>query len=378
MARTESALIVSWISEPLSPPVSEQLSRWARTDGVRKIAVMPDVHLAEGICVGAVVCADRIFPEAVGTDIGCGMATMRLSANRTLLEGSTLARQILQGLRRVAPSNRHPLGRQPDWLPSSCRAAHLSHETLASRLDKDGAVQFGTLGRGNHFLEIQADDADRLWLAVHSGSRGMGQAIAAHHLSRAERANTGILFFNPTDPKGRAYLQDAAFAVDYARRSRRRLLEAAEMLLGELCGVEGDWTTYFDSVHNFVRIEAMDGEALIHRKGANSASEGEPSLIPGSMGTPSYQVVGKGRREALCSCAHGAGRSLSRTEARRAVSTRRFSNEMKGIYYDRDRIEKLRDEAPGAYKNIDRVMRAQKPLVRRIRKLWPVLSYKGT
>lgn len=222
------------------------------------------------------------------------------------------------------------------------------------------------------------DNNDALWLMVHSGSRAMGQSIAKHHLAEAEKSNTGLLFFDEESDKGRAYLNDADWAVAYVRANRQRIMESAELVIDELFGLRGERSTFFDSVHNFVKKE-KNGETtmLIHRKGANSAWEGESSIIPGSMGTASYHVIGRGSAEGLNSCSHGAGRAMGRSEARARISERQLKQEMGGIRFDENRSRYLLDEAPRAYKDIEAVMRAQRDLIRRVRRLRPIVNYKG-
>lgn len=368
-----------WVDGPLPDEVVQALSRLTRTDGVSRIAVMPDVHLAQNVCIGTVLaCRGRLFPEAVGNDIGCGMAAMGFEAEARVFEDTGLAWKVLGGLARVVPPTRHPLGRQTDWLPDSLRDARLSTKRLTAAVRRYGRTQFGTLGQGNHFLELQSSDSGRLWVMVHSGSRGVGHTIANHHLGQADRSNTGLLYIDATSEGGRNYLSDAAWAVEYARQNRARMIESTALLLEEVCRIDADRRSYFDSVHNFVRHERLNGDDVyVHRKGANSSYESEPSIIPGSMGTASYHVVGRGNSAALNSCSHGSGRAMSRSKARRVVTANKLKHEMRGIHFDHSKTHFMCGEAPTAYKDIEVVMRAQRDLVKRTRKLTPVLVYKG-
>jgi tRNA-splicing ligase RtcB len=239
-------------------------------------------------------------------------------------------------------------------------------------------VQLGTLGRGNHFLEFQADEDDRLWLMIHSGSRAMGPAIRDWLLTFAAKSATGLRYLDSQSPAGQAYLADMAWARAYARCNRRAMLDATARLMHRLFQIAPLEGSVFDCDHNHVQRERhMAGEWWIHRKGAASAAAGQTGIIPGSMGTESYHVHGQGCAEALCSSSHGAGRSMSRTDAKRRVSDRDLSQQLRGIWYD-PRIETaLREEAPSAYKDIRRVMRAQRELTRITRRLRPILSYKS-
>lgn len=241
---------------------------------------------------------------------------------------------------------------------------------------RDGRVQFGTLGRGNHFLELQQAH-DSLWLTVHSGSRGLGQTLRAHYLACAEL--NGVVPGLLADGEfGQQYLADMTYALEYAEGSRRDMLERTSMVLGDLIGTRPDWSTLIDCKHNFVRREEHFGEYFwVHRKGAVLADEGRLGIIPGSMGDATFHVAGRGCTAALSSSSHGAGRAMSRSVARRRISVAQLNRELEGIWYDHRLRSALRDEAPSAYKQIGKVMRAQKELTRIVRKLRPVLSYKG-
>jgi tRNA-splicing ligase RtcB len=245
---------------------------------------------------------------------------------------------------------------------------------------RDGRFQLGTLGRGNHFVELQADQQNRLWVMIHSGSRGMGQAITTHHLGKArERASAGkLLSFDAESPDGRAYLADVAWAVAYSEQNRLAMVAAVERLLSELFDISVIHDTLIHSNHNHVRRELHDGQDYwVHRKGALSAADGEPGVIPGSMGSASFHVFGRGEPGSLCSSSHGAGRELSRGQAAKKINVRRLEQEMHGVWFDHRQAALLRDEAPSAYKDIHSVMRAQRDLTRIERQLRPILSYKG-
>jgi tRNA-splicing ligase RtcB len=213
---------------------------------------------------------------------------------------------------------------------------------------------------------------------VHSGLRAMGQAITAHHLRLAERANTGLLFLDADSPGGQAYLRDAGWACRYAEASRRAMMDGVAVLLAELFGVTADAESVIHCNHNHVRREMHYGaECWVHRKGAVSAREGEPGIIPGSMGTASFHVTGRGHADALCSSSHGAGRRLSRSEARQAIGADDLERQLRDVWFDHRLADRLRDEAPAAYKDIHAVMRAQRDLTRIVRRLRPLLNYKG-
>jgi tRNA-splicing ligase RtcB len=371
----------SWLAEPLSADVAQSLTRLAAAEDVTHVAVMPDVHLAAEVCVGvAMATRTLIYPAAVGSDIGCGMAAIRFEGAAELLNNEQTAGRMLAGLYRRIPSLRHGRETLPTSLPTALQQETLSDPRLEKLKSRDGRVQLGTLGRGNHFLEFQAAADGMLWLMIHSGSRGMGQAITAHHWEMAglREPKARLLALDSTTAAGRAYLHDARWAEHYAAANRLAMVAATAELVETLLGFPADETSLIHSNHNHVRREHHFGsEWWVHRKGALSAGDGEPGIIPGSMGTASFHVVGRGCAEALHSSSHGAGRALARGSACRQISERQLLREMQGIWFDQRRAGTLLDEAPAAYKNVHQVLRAQRELTRIVRELRPVLSFKG-
>jgi tRNA-splicing ligase RtcB len=360
-----------WLAEPPPRDVQQALARLAAAPAVQHVAVMPDVHLAEHVCIGTVVgTTDRLYPQAVGGDIGCGIATVALVATAGVLADDGAAERVFDALREHVPSLRQRRRRELD-------AFGLSDWALDRSVRRDLQFELGTLGRGNHFLEVQADDEDRLWLMVHSGSRALGPAVRDHHLARGQPVGKGLVALT-TAGHGRDYLHDHDVAVWFARQNRRAIAEAAAVALHGALGVAVAWDTWQDVVHNFVRCERHgESELWVHRKGAASAVAGEFGAIPGSMGSWSYHVEGRGCASALCSSSHGAGRRLPRGEAMRRISSREFERQLGGVHFPRELVDALRDEAPGAYKDIGAVMRAQRDLVKVVRRLRPVLAWKG-
>jgi tRNA-splicing ligase RtcB len=257
----------------------------------------------------------------------------------------------------------------PDDLPpASC-------PVVGNLIERSGPRQLGTLGRGNHFLELQQDEEGALWVMVHSGSRSLGPALRDRYRSEAEGPLSGL----PEDsPAGRAYLQDLALARAFARASRERMLLATAALLEHRLGLEPDPASHLDCDHNHVLREEHGGRCLwVHRKGAIAAGRGQPGLVPGSMGDASFHTRGRGHPDALGSSSHGAGRRMSRGEARGRFDRHAVADQCAGLVVDPRRLRHLVEEAPRAYKPIDRVMRAQRVLTRPVRRLRPVLSYRG-
>jgi len=365
-----------FVAHPLSHEVERALGRLAEAPDVVHLAVMPDVHLAEEVCVGVAIATTRlIYPAAVGGDIGCGMAALRFDVAADRLSQGHAAR-VLAGLYERVPRGRHRRADFRPW-PRDLEPDQLSAPPLAALARSQAQAQLGTLGSGNHFVELQADDEDRLWLMLHSGSRGMGPAIRAHHAALAEPAGA-LRALDAGSEQGRAYLADMAWALRYAEANRRYLLEAAGDAVRAGLGAAAEATSLITCQHNHARREQHRGQELwVHRKGAMPAAAGEPGIVPGSMGAPSYHVEGRGHAGALASSAHGAGRALSRTEARRTITRRDLARQLAGVAWDHRRGDLLRDEAPAAYKDIGQVMRAQHDLVRITRRLRPLLSYKA-
>ncbi len=368
-----SASLAMFVAEPPPSEVRSALERLTRVPDVRRVVAMPDVHLAKTVCVGAVVATTRtLLPDAVGGDIGCGMAAMPLGCHVSTLAERRVAERVLSVLRTVLPTAAHASASAR--LPESIDIEELSVHALRAKCKRIGRVQFATLGRGNHFAEVQSDSEGELWLMLHSGSRGMGQAIREHH-SGNRRPLHGI---DAESEKGVAYLADMSWALRYARLSRRFMAQAVVRALVQCIGAAPHWGGYVDCHHNFVRREEHGNELLwVHRKGAISAEEGEPGIIPGSMGTASYHVMGRGYQAALSSSSHGAGRVLSRTQARKRITALEVSRQMRGTWFDESMLQRLCDEAPSAYRDIGQVMRAQRKLTRIVRRLTPILVYKG-
>jgi tRNA-splicing ligase RtcB len=357
--------------------LAEAVERIRVAPDVQHVAVMPDVHLASDICIGVVIATSHlIYPQAVGGDIGCGMLAVAFDTEAPRLNPKTAA-QILNDLGRAVPPRR----RNRDAIlaqPSDLGEAPLSDGVLEAIRRKEGELEFATLGSGNHFLELQADEENRLWLMVHSGSRALGQAIRDHHLSSAQTVEGRFRVLDAGSDGGRRYLHDAAWARRFASASREAMAQEAGKVLCKAFGASICWETKIATDHNHVLLERHGGRDLwVHRKGAMPAQAGQPGVLPGSMGTASFHVEGRGNEDALCSSAHGAGRAMSRARAVSKISARDFRQQMEGVWYDYRLTGQLRDEAPTAYKDIRVVLKAQRELVKVVRTLRPLLSYKG-
>lgn len=349
-----------WVPRPVSRDVRRAVERLASAGDVVRVAVMPDVHLAEEVCVGIVVATrERVYPAAIGGDVGCGVDAIPLGVAADAVD--RVARPVLDGFARAIPTERgHGAALDLPW----------TDERLARHAAREGRVQLGTLGSGNHFLELAADDAGELWMLVHSGSRAIGPAVARHHAEHALVDPTGLRYVEGGARD--ALLADLAAAEAWAAANRSEIRRRALEVLGEVLPV--DPGAPIGCSHNHVRRE---GELWVHRKGAIPAGAGVAGVIPGSMGAPTYIVEGRGVVDALASSSHGAGRQLSRAEAHARIRVRELEAQMRGVWFDERRARQLVDEAPAAYKDIGRVMKAQRDLTKIVARLRPVLNHKG-
>lgn len=363
------------------------------------VAIMPDVHAGKGATVGSVIpTLDAIVPAAVGVDIGCGMMAVRTSLQAGDLPDDLSA--LRSAIERAVPHGRTDNGGRNDrgaWNtpPEAVRAAWDSMSPVFDRIrekhPKIGASNswnhLGTLGTGNHFIEVCLDTTDSVWVMLHSGSRGVGNRIGSYFIEKAKREMERWHIHLPDAdlaylPEGSQhfgdYVQALKWAQTYAMKNRELMMDATLAALAALPGMRPFERT-LDAVnchHNYVDREHHFGKDVwVTRKGAVRAREGEMGIIPGSMGTRSYIVRGKGNPDSFCSCSHGAGRSMSRTEARRRFTLEDHARWTAGIECRKD--AEVIDETPGAYKDIDAVMEAQKDLVEIVHTLRQVVCVKG-
>ncbi len=369
-----------WVSHRIDTDVRRSLDRLKRLPDVQHMAVMPDVHLAGTACVGTVLATGHtVYPEVVGGDIGCGILAVKFNGQSQVLRDAPGAAWVLAALTNSVPINRHSTHNAPDTasLPEDLVTRKLSDNRLDRLKFRAGRVQLGTLGGGNHFVEFLADESGQLWLMIHSGSRSMGQAISAHHL---KRAGTGrrMVGLDVNQSAGKAYVQDVQWARRYAQANRLAMLSAIARVLKSGLEMEPVMESCIHLDHNHLQREEHFGQLwYVHRKGAQRLEKGGVGVVPGSMATVSYLVTGTGNKEGLLSCSHGAGRKMSRGEARRRISANAFASQTADIWFDRRKSFLLRDEAPGAYKDIGTVMKAQRALVHVTQKLTPLINFKG-
>lgn len=344
-----------------------------------RVAAMPDAHVAEGVSVGTVfAAAAALVPAALGGDLGCGVAGARFDFPAAALSREQLE-ALLAALARRFPSGEEGHRGKGAAAPDALWAPPLSTGALERARERLLPKHLGTLGGGNHFIELDRDAAGDLWALVHSGSRGLGGAIGAHHVKAAQgRAPGPLPALSVDSPEGQAFLGDLAWALAFARANRDRLLEGTAQALAELSGAKIDPQSRVDAVHNFAALEEHGGRALwIHRKGAIAAPAGERAIIPGSMGTASYLVEGLGEAWSFRSASHGAGRVLTRREARERIRRGELERAMRGVVFDPRRADGLAEEAPQAYRDIREVLEEEADLVEPVLRLTPIAVFKG-
>lgn len=350
------------------------------------VALMPDYHPGEGSMIGSVIpTRDVLLPSVIGGDLGCGMTAVCLPvlAERAIAALPPIESKLRESIPVGTAHNAIVTQRvqnNPIWQRNVCAPL------LANRLHRKMLRQFASLGGGNHFLEFQQDQEGRTWVMLHSGSRYLGVTVRDYYVEQGQndegvdrRLYAKVPYLRADTQLAKDYLADLSLVLDFARESRKEMmLRVMEVLANTFPDVDPtavDNATH-DIAHNFVAEEEHFGQRLfLHRKGAICLAEGQVGLIPGSMGTCSYIVEGRGNVFGLNSCSHGAGRAMSRGDAFREISDKEFARSMEGIVHEHD--TRLKDEAPAAYKDIRRVMRAQKDLVRVVHELQPLLSIKG-
>ncbi len=352
----------------------------------KHIALMPDCHEGFGMPIGGVLATkDVIVPNAVGLDIGCGMCAVKTSL--TDISTSQL-KKIMGRIREMVPlgfvhhKNKQPVSLMP---PTS----NLISGGVVEREFENALTQIGTLGGGNHFIEIQKGSDNHIWLMIHSGSRNIGLKIAEYYNNKAKELNErwhvsvekskDLAFLPMETTEAKNYFNEMQYCVDFAFANRRLMMSNIELAFEEQFGSNYSNFQFINIAHNYANSENhFSTNLIVHRKGATSANEGEMGIIPGSQGTKSYIVRGKGEPESFKSCSHGAGRLLGRRQAQRQLNLQDEIEKMdkQGIIHAL-RNQKDLDEAPGAYKNIDEVMENQRDLVDIMVELKPLAVIKA-
>lgn len=376
-------------TDQIEASAEQQLAALAGSPYVfHHVAAMPDVHYGLGATIGSVFATrDVLLPTAVGVDIGCGVLAQPFDVSADRLSESFL-RELHERTKRELPTGfgRHDRPRRWEGFDDATRYT----KAVAAIVREKGPYQLGTLGGGNHFLELCRDEEGLAWLMLHSGSRGPGNLIAAHHIAIAKALDERLglpagrdLWILPLDTReGQDYLTDMLWAQDFAMENRQRMRQSfieifADVLWKRLrVELAVDDAAGVNIHHNYANRETAYGaEVWVHRKGATFAGAGVLGIIPGSMATGSYIVRGLGNSESFCSCSHGAGRVMSRGQAVRSISLESFARTMRGIVAET--TQDYLDEAPQAYKDLDTVLVNQADLVEPVRRLRPVMNVKG-
>jgi tRNA-splicing ligase RtcB len=358
------------------------------------VALMPDVHAGKGATVGSVIATEKaIIPAAVGVDIGCGMNAVRLSLKASDLPDSLT--EIRHQIERDVPLGAGGAHRRNEDREANLdRLPFMTHQ-VTDALSKVGgarillekaAPQLGSLGSGNHFIELCIDENQDVWVMLHSGSRGIGNMIGTYFIEKAKKAMRGYfinlpdedLAYIPDDTEDFAsYVAAVEWAQAYALENRKLMMEVVIAALRRRIAL--DFTITQEAInchHNYIARENHFGKNLwVTRKGAIRAREGDLGIIPGSMGQRSYIVRGKGNLESYCSCSHGAGRKMSRAAAKRLFNIDDLKAQTEGVECRKD--ADVIDEIPGAYKNLDVVMANQADLVEVVHTLKAILCVKG-
>ena len=365
------------------------------------IAAMPDVHLGIGATVGSVIpTKSAIIPAAVGVDIGCGMNAVRLSIKasdlpdslyrvRTAIESAVPVGFSQHDASRLRGSQHARTARPLNQRLETIADKHPALAKMQKRFNETWICQLGTLGGGNHFIELCLDEEQYVWVMLHSGSRGIGNVMGRYFIQAAKKdmrrhkmnlPDADLAYFSEGSTWFDDYVEAVGWAQDYALGNRSEMMRLVlEVLERELSPKLGAWKVMGEAInchHNYVQKETHFGEnVFVTRKGAISAREGELGIIPGSMGTKSYIVRGLGNEQSFCSCSHGAGRRMSRTAARRMFSREDLEAQTLGVECRKD--GGVLDEIPAAYKDIDEVMANQSDLVEIVHTLKQLVCVKG-
>ena len=352
------------------------------------LAIMPDVHAGMGMPIGGVLaCKDAVIPNAVGVDIGCGMCAVKTNWKVSDITAEVLRKQIMRGIRQRIPlgMDHHKQPQGEEFLPSGHDVEKM---TIVKRRLAAIQHEVGTLGGGNHFIELQRDEEDNLWIMIHSGSRNLGKLVGDYYNNMAKELNKrwysivspdiNLAFLPAGTPEFKDYWREMLYCVDFALCNRKLMMQRIEEVIADaLPGVE--FEPMINIAHNYAAWENhFDQNVIVHRKGATLAREGTIGIIPGSQGTASYIVEGLGNPDSFCSCSHGAGRLMSRKAAIRDLDMQAEVSmlEAKGIVHA-IRSQNDMQEASGAYKDIDSVINNELDLVKVKTRLLPVAVIKG-
>ncbi len=378
---TENKPIKMWL-EDIEEGALEQAKNMANLPFVFKhVAIMPDSHQGYGMPIGGVLATQGvIIPNAVGVDIGCGMCSLK--TNITEIDTKVL-QTIIDKIKEVVP-----IGFEHQRKEQALNLMPLlaTHGEVVAREFENARYQLGTLGGGNHFIEIQKGSDGFIWVMIHSGSRNLGYKVAKHYNEVAMKLNkqwfsevkkeTELAFLPIGTQEAKDYISEMNYCIDFALANRTLMMERIkDSFIKTLSNIE--FSNFINIAHNYARWENhYNTNVVVHRKGATSAKKDEIGIIPGSQGSKSYIVKGLGNKESYMSCSHGAGRRMGRKQAIRELDLKLEQEKLEGIIHTVQK-EKDLDEAPGAYKDIHTVMQDQKELTEIVIELTPLAVIKG-
>ncbi len=381
-----TADVLSWVTHSMSSDEMDMLRNVSRLPCLFKhVALMPDAHLGKGSMVGSVIATkDAVIPATVGVDIGCGMMAVKTPFKSGILDGKLAAfrHEIERSIPVGFNDHKDPTDESLAW--KGWAEFDKLHPGVQDRKRK-AMKQLGTLGGGNHFVEVCLDTDDRVWLMLHSGSRNIGNEVATRHIATAKSLHdlntlpaVDLAYFVQGTPEFKAYWHDLDWSQRYATLNReimmKRLVRAFDRMFNDQNDFDPEITV--NCHHNYVAIEEHFGdEVFVTRKGAINAESGRYGIIPGSMGAKSFIIKGLGNAQAFNSCSHGAGRKMSRTKAKARFTRADLEMQTQGVECRKDKA--VIDEIPGAYKDIEEVMRAQTDLVEVVAELKQVICVKG-
>lgn len=391
---TEKLPIFLWLNDIEDGALQQAKNLANHPYAFEHIAIMPDSHEGFGVPIGGVFAAKGVvLPNAVGVDIGCGMCALKTSLTsisietiKKILGGSA---EYHGGIRSLIPTgfSHHSRRQDEKHMPREPQHFNLKQYPVVMREYEAALSQVGTLGGGNHFIEIQQGSDGHIWIMIHSGSRNIGLKVAEHYNKLAKELNErwkspvpqkhDLAFLYLNSDEGQQYLREMNYCVEFALANRKLMMERIKDVFSHVTGCSFD--EMINIAHNYAIGEEHYGEkVMVHRKGATFADNETTGIIPGSQGTTSYIVKGKGNPKSFNSCSHGAGRKMSRKKAQRELDIDKETRnlEKKGIIHA-IRSRRDLDEAPGAYKDIDEVMANQQDLVEPVISLKPLAVIKG-
>ena len=352
------------------------------------LAIMPDVHTGMGMPIGGVLaCKDAVIPNAVGVDIGCGMCAVKTNWKVADIPTDVLRKQIMRGIRKRIPMgmDHHKEAQDEKYLPTG---HDIDKMEIVKRRQEYITKEVGTLGGGNHFIELQKDETGTLWIMIHSGSRNLGKLVGDYYNEKAKKLNERwysvvspdirLSFLPLRTDEFNAYWQEMKYCVDFALCNRKLMMKRIEEVIKDAIPEIG-FEPMINIAHNYAAWERHYGQdVIVHRKGATLAREGVIGIIPGSQGTASYIVEGLGNPESFCSCSHGAVRTLSRTAAIRDLNLKEEVERLDALgIIHAIRNQNDMQEASGAYKDIETVIANEADLVKVKTRLLPVAVIKG-